>query len=73
MHIEKYLSPAEAEHYLEQKGLKRKRSTLSKLRCIGGGPKFVTYGRSPKYTEPWLDEYVASQLSAPKRSTSEVA
>lgn len=32
-------------------------STLSKLRCVGGGPKFVRLGRSVAYRETDLREW----------------
>lgn len=33
-------------------------STLSKLRCVGGGPKFIVMGRAVAYKESDLREWV---------------
>ena len=35
-------------------------STLSKLRCVGGGPKFTRLGRAIVYTVDDLEAWVAS-------------
>jgi hypothetical protein len=66
-----YLDPHEAEAWLKERGQRVKKNTLSKLRCTGGGPRFVHYGRSVKYRADWLEEWVLQRTSAPKRSTSE--
>jgi hypothetical protein len=47
-------------------------STLAKLACIGGGPVFRRAGRIPLYSTDHLDDYAASRLSGPMRSTSDV-
>ena len=47
--------------------------TLAKYAVIGGGPVFRRAGRFPLYSAEDLDEWVASKLSAPMRSTSDVA
>jgi hypothetical protein len=68
---QKYLSPAEAEAVLRERGVPRTQATLAKYRCVGGGPQFVSFGRQPRYTEAWLLAWVQTVLSAPKRSTSD--
>jgi hypothetical protein len=68
-----YLSDDEASKILTSEGLPTAASTLKKLRCTGGGPTFVKFGRFARYTLPWLREYAESRLSAPMRSTSESA
>jgi hypothetical protein len=63
-----------ASDYLDEiHGLHRAPSTLAKLAVIGGGPVFRRAGRVPLYSTDDLDEWVASKLSAPMRSTSDTA
>ena len=52
-------------------GLERAASTLAKLAVIGGGPVFRRLNRVPLYSTDDLDEWVASKLSGPMRSTSD--
>ena len=54
-------------------GLERAPSTLAKLAVIGGGPIFRRVNRVPLYSTDDLDEWVASKLSGPMRSTSDKA
>jgi len=62
----------EASRYLKEKwGIDRKATTLAKLACVGGGPKFEHAGRIPLYPEPELDAWAQSLLSPLKRSTSD--
>ena len=35
-------------------------STLAKLRCAGGGPEYVKFGRAVRYERAALDRWVAS-------------
>jgi hypothetical protein len=35
-------------------------STLAKLRCAGGGPEYVKFGRAVRYEPAALDRWVAS-------------
>ena len=70
----RFLRRKAASIYLHQTyGLDRAPSTLAKLAVIGGGPPFRRMGRVPLYAEDDLDEWVASKLSAPMRSTSDAA
>jgi hypothetical protein len=46
---------------------------LAKYAVLGGGPVFQRIGRDPVYTPADLDEWVASKLSGPMRSTSDRA
>jgi hypothetical protein len=62
-----------SEYLLETHGLDRAPSTLAKLAVIGGGPIFRRIGRVPLYATDDLDKWVASKLSAPMRSTSDLA
>jgi hypothetical protein len=64
---------AEASEYLKSRwGIDRRPSTLAKLACIGGGPKFEHAGRTPLYPEPELDAWARSLLSPLKASTSDL-
>ena len=74
MHSVQYrrLRRAEASEYLKDKfGLDYKPSTLAKLACLGGGPRFEHAGRFPLYPEPELDAWATSRISPLKSSTSD--
>jgi hypothetical protein len=74
MRTRRLLRRKAASDYLhETHGLDRAPSTLAKLAVIGGGPIFQRIGRVPLYATNDLDEWVASKLSAPMRSTSDAA
>ncbi len=74
MSTHRFLRRKAASDYLhETHGLDRAPSTLAKLAVTGGGPVFRRIGRVPYYTPDNLDEWVASKLSAPMRSTSDTA
>ena len=74
MRTQKLLRRKAASDYLrETHGLERAPSTLAKLAVIGGGPIFRRAGRIPLYSPDDLDCWAESLLSAPMRSTSEVA
>jgi hypothetical protein len=63
-----------ASDYLDKEhGVQRAPTTLAKLAVIGGGPVFRRAGRVPLYSTDDLDNWVASKLSAPMRSTSDAA
>ena len=66
-------APPEASAYLEKYwGLRRKPSTLAKLRCVSSdGPVFFKANRQILYPRTGLDQYAASVLSALRRSTSD--
>lgn len=74
MTARKLLRRKAASGYLhETHGLERAPSTLAKLAVTGGGPVFRRIGRVPLYSTNDLDDWVASKLSPPMRSTSEAA
>jgi hypothetical protein len=68
---ERLLRPAEAAS-LVQRVFKRPFSVAyqNKLRCIGGGPRFVRTGRFITYAESELIAHFARQVSKPMDSTS---
>ena len=67
------LRRAEASDYLRAKwGIERKPTTLAKLSCVGGGPRYELAGRFPLYTEEELDAWAKSLLSPLKCSTSDM-
>jgi hypothetical protein len=67
-----YFSTIEASKILCSLGLPTAPSTLTKLRCMGGGPRFQKFGRKPVYTWKALQDWVANKLSAEVASTSEL-
>jgi hypothetical protein len=72
MEAHKFLGRKAASKYLQEvHGVVRAPSTLAKYAVIGGGPVFQRMGRDPVYTPVNLDEWVASKLSGPMRSTSD--
>ncbi len=68
------LRRSEASAYLEERwGVAYKPSTLAKLACIGGGPRFEHFGRWPVYPVEELDKWADGRLSKLKASTSDTA
>lgn len=61
-----------ASQYLKEKwGLSYQPSTLGKMACVGGGPKFQTANRIPYYPKAELDAWASSLLSPLRSSTSD--
>jgi hypothetical protein len=74
MSTHRFLRRKAASDYLQEKhGVNCASGTLAKLAVIGGGPVFQRINRVPYYTPENLDQWVASKLSAPMRSTSDTA
>ena len=70
----KYLDRREQSDYLRHEhNLKYSPKTLCKLATTGGGPQYVLFAGRALSTPPWLDQWVLERMSAPRRSTSEVA
>lgn len=68
-----YLRRKSAAQYVrEQWGLPCEASWLAKLAVTGGGPIFRKCGRFPIYVIKDLDDWAASRLSPPMRSTSDM-
>lgn len=67
-----YLTRVEQAQFLTENGYPTSPRTLAKLACVGGGPKFVKFGRRPLSTPEWLLEWAESRTSAPVSSTSEL-
>jgi hypothetical protein len=66
------LRRVEASAFLKEKwGIDRKPSTLAKLACLGGGPRFEHANRVPLYREDELDAWASALLSPLKTSTSD--
>lgn len=66
-----YLDREEQAAYLNKRGLKYSKHTLQKLASTGGGPKYVIFGNRAVSTPEWLDEWIESRISTPRRHTSE--
>ena len=73
MSDEIYLTPKEACEFINKLGARIAVTTLSKYRCVGGGPVYQTFGRSPRYTPRRLTEWVQERLSPERRSSSQAA
>lgn len=69
----RFLSRAEAADYIIGLGLSVTKKSLAKFATIGGGPEFHKWGQKAVYTRDALDAWVASKLSPPMKSTSEMA
>lgn len=68
-----YLREKAAAEYLRSTYGHGAAKTLSKLRCVGGGPVFHKCGRVVVYTQSALDTWATGKISGPLRSTSELA
>lgn len=67
----RYINRKQACAYLkEMYGIIRAPSTLAKLACNGGGPKFRKAGRIPLYPTSELDAWAQKILSPLMTSTS---
>jgi hypothetical protein len=67
-----FLNTTQASDYIRVRtGHRPSENTLKKLRCIGGGPEYRTWGRFIVYTTDALDAWITERLSGRKRSTSD--
>lgn len=74
MGTQKLRRPPEAAEFLRDLIGIGSTKTLAKLRCVGGGPRFVRIGsRMIAYPEDGLREWAASRVSRPLASTSDRA
>lgn len=62
---------ADAAEILTEAGLPIRAQTLTKWRCIGGGPEFQTFCRRPVYSLKVLRAFAKSRLGAPVSNTSQ--
>jgi hypothetical protein len=69
----KYLTRPQAEVHLKERGLPTTKGTLQKYASVGGGPIYRIFGNRAVYTADDLDAWAEEKLSAPRRSTSELA
>ena len=67
-----YLRRDQAAEYLMSRFGAYTSDTLSKLACIGGGPRFRRMGRFPLYARKDLDDWAAQRMSPLVGSTSEL-
>jgi hypothetical protein len=64
----------EAAAYLQDRGHPGASAfRLKQLRTEGGGPEYRKCGRFVRYEQQALDDWAASRMSEPRRSTSEAA
>lgn len=66
-----FLRRKAAAEYLRDHGIPIASTTLAKLACIGGGPKFHSYNRIPLYRCSDLDVWIGEHLTPPRRSTAD--
>lgn len=71
--LQNFLTRKQAAEYVSGQGLRFAASTLGKLACVGGGPLFRKFGRTPVYLAPDLDAWIQSRLSDPIASSSKGA
>lgn len=70
--VSAFLRRHAAAEYLHVKwGIPCSKKTLAKLACIGGGPIYTLYNRTPLYAHADLDIFAEAKLSKRVRSTSE--
>lgn len=62
--------PAASDYLRARWGIVRAPSTLAKLACIGGGPRFRRAGKAALYAEADLDEWASSILRDPATKTA---
>ena len=73
MRTHRFLRRKAASQYLEETWRGPRPQHVGQDAVLGGGPTFRRAGRVPLYSADDLDEWVASKLSPPMRSTSEAA
>ena len=62
-----------SDYLLARHGVTVAPATLTKRRCVGGGPAFVRMLRAVYYAPAELDKWVDTQITASLRSTSDLA
>lgn len=66
-----FLNTSQASDYTKERtGHRISPAHFKKLRCVGGGPEFQTWGRFVVYPRDALDAWIDGRLSERKRSTS---
>jgi hypothetical protein len=68
-----YLRRAEAAEYLQERYGAYKTQTLAKMAVEGSGPRWRKMGAFAYYLPADLDEWAAERMSAPVKSTTELA
>lgn len=71
--VERRLDSREAAAFLTDLGFKTASSTLTKLRCVGGGPQSERFGRRAVYTKQALLRWVHGRTRPAKCSASDPA
>jgi hypothetical protein len=67
----RYLNRREQAEYCQARGLSITKSVLDKMAHTGRGPAYQIWGNKAVSTPEQMDEWIASRLSATRRSTSE--
>jgi hypothetical protein len=66
----RFYDTAGASRFCGERGLPVASTTLNKLRCVGGGPRFFRFGRKVAYSEPALLNWLSGRLGPEVASTS---
>jgi hypothetical protein len=69
----RYFYRDESSEYLQNRGLKVAKQTLTKYAVTGRGPVYRNFGSRVVYESSDLDAWVEARLTGRRRSTSEVS
>lgn len=67
-----YVPVEEASRILATLGVPLAPATLTRLRCVGGGPRFTKFGRTPMYARQSLEDWADSRISPEVAANSEL-
>lgn len=67
------MNERKAAEHLSAFGYPVAATTLRKLRCVGGGPQFVRWGRSVFYRQEDVEAWAVAKLSPPMARTGAAA
>lgn len=67
----RHLSRQEASQFLRERGYPVAVRTLAQLAYLGGGPRFISFGRKPLYEPAELIAWAEARCTGPRRSTSD--
>jgi hypothetical protein len=65
MQDERPLNDDESLAFLEERGVKLKKSTWRSYRCKGMGPRFYLDSGHPRYFPSWLNEFIIARTTFP--------
>jgi hypothetical protein len=68
---EEFMRVMQAAAFLKERYGIGAAKTLNKLRVVGGGPRYVKFGRAVCYSKTELEAWAINKMSAPLTSTSD--